>query len=137
VLTVLHPEVGADVEASVDLNEQSVVLRLEHERFSMLLTGDIGYETEKSLLAGTGNLRSTVLKVGHHGSSGSTGSNFLEEVSPTVAVIPVGADNKFGHPAPEVLSRLEAVVGEERVYMTTEAGTIELVTDGKKLWLNK
>jgi competence protein ComEC len=56
-------------------------------------------------------------------------------VNPQLAVISVGADNKFGHPTPEVVGRLEDRIGSENIYRTDEQGTIEFITDGEKLWV--
>ena len=80
-------------------------------------------------------MRSTVLKVSHHGSKTSTTSQFLAAVDPEVAVICVGKDNPFGHPTTEVADRLRDMVGEDNVYRTDEDGTIEFVTDGQILWV--
>ncbi|MFA4836823.1 MAG: MBL fold metallo-hydrolase, partial [Dehalococcoidia bacterium] len=135
-LAVLNPPDRLVGGAPADLNDNSVVLRLEAKRFSMLLTGDIGAEAEKSLLGENVELRSTVLKVSHHGSNTATSADFLAEVKPMLAVISVGADNKFGHPAPEVGSRLQKAVGNDRLFLTSENGAIEFVTDGEKLWVD-
>jgi len=59
----------------------------------------------------------------------------LAAVNPQLAVISVGADNKFGHPAPEVMERLEQKLGLENIYRTDEQGTIEFITDGERLWV--
>ena len=72
-------------------------------------------------------LRADVLKVGHHGSNASTSPAFLAAVQPRVAVISVGAENRFGHPAPELLERLRGI----EVLRTDERGRVELVSDGK------
>jgi competence protein ComEC len=82
-------------------------------------------------------LKSTVLKVAHHGSKTSTTSQFLAAVDPEVAVISVGADNTFGHPSPEVVERLIDRLGEDNVYRTDEDGTIEFITDGETLWVRR
>jgi len=50
-------------------------------------------------------------------------------------VISVGADNRFGHPSPQVLERLGGLVGENRVLRTDEQDTIEVVTDGERVWI--
>ena len=75
------------------------------------------------------------LKVSHHGSDTSTTPDFLAVVNPKLAVISVGADNPFGHPTPEVMKRLEGKLGSENIYRTSENGTIELTTDGERLWV--
>ena len=76
-----------------------------------------------------------MLKVPHHGSGSSSCSEFLAEVEPQLAVISVGEGNPFGHPCPEVVERLMAMVGEDKVYLTSGQGTIELITDGERLWV--
>ena len=76
------------------------------------------------------------MKVAHHGSETSTTSQFLAAVDPEVAVISVGADNPFGHPGSEVVERLINSVGEDNVYRTDEDGTVELITDGERLWVS-
>ncbi|MCL0074410.1 DNA internalization-related competence protein ComEC/Rec2 [Dehalococcoidia bacterium] len=130
-LEVLHP---SDTRWE-ERNNASVVLRLTYGNFSLLLTGDIETEAEAYLLARDVKLRSTVLKVAHQGSIASTSPRFLAEVKPMFAAISVGADNPFGHPGDEVIERLQEVVGEERLYLTSEDGTIAFITDGVKLWV--
>jgi len=76
-----------------------------------------------------------VLKAPHHGGNTSSSAAFLKAVNPKLAVISVGADNKFGHPSPQILDRLEELVGEGRVLRTDERGTIEVVTDGERIWI--
>ena len=71
----------------------------------------------------------------HHGSKTSTTEAFLEAASPTVAVISAGANNRYGHPHPDVLTRLEQAVGADQVYQTAQQGSIEFVTDGHSLWV--
>jgi competence protein ComEC len=78
---------------------------------------------------------STVLKVAHHGSDTSTSPGFLAVVNPHLAVISAGADNKFGHPSAEVVTRLEEKLGSEKIYRTDQHGTIEVITDGERLWV--
>jgi competence protein ComEC len=102
---------------------------------SFLFTADIRQEAEFKLIADRADLSSTVLKVAHHGSDTSTTPEFLAVVNPRLAVISVGADNKFGHPSGEVLERLKERLDPENIYRTDEQGTIELITDGEKLWV--
>lgn len=129
-LEVLHPHAGPEWSGSSDVNNASAVLRLTAGYASFLFTGDVGVAAEKELLTRGGELKSTVIKVAHHGSDTATSPQFIEAVDPQMAVISVGADNRFGHPAPQTLERL---VGRP-VYRTDQRGTIEVVSDGQKAW---
>ena len=91
------------------LNNNSIVAKLNYNKFSMLLTGDIEEIAEKQILEeykNTNILKSTILKVAHHGSKSSSIQSFLDEVKPKIALIGVGKDNTFGHPNSGVLERL-------------------------------
>lgn len=92
------------------LNNNSMVAKLSYKDFSMLLTGDIEKIAEKQILEEYKNnlqiLKSTVLKVGHHGSKTSSILEFLKVVKPKIALIGVGKNNRFGHPNQNVLERL-------------------------------
>ncbi len=131
-LDVLHPPADWPVE---DQNEASVVLRLTYGETSVLLTGDAGIEAEASMLASGIDLQSDVLKAGHHGSAGSTGAPFLAAVAPEVVVISVGAENRFGHPAPAVLERVASAGAA--VVRTDEMGTVALTADQERFWFEK
>ena len=84
-------------------------MKLEYKEFSCLFTGDIEKIAEQELLKtlDKNELKSTILKVAHHGSKTSTTQQFLEAVKPKIVLIGVGENNKFGHPNKEVLERLE------------------------------
>jgi competence protein ComEC len=128
-MVVLHP--GAALWDGV--NDNSVVTRLTYGQVSFLLTGDIEAEVEEALVAGEAPLQSTVLKAAHHGSCSSTTQAFLDAVDPEAVVISVGAENDFGHPCDAVLERL----GDLPVYRTDERGTIEIVSDGTRAWVER
>ena len=118
-----------------DMNQVSVVGLLSWRDFEVLLTGDIG-QAEELALKRMGVLEKVdVLKVAHHGSKFSSSEKFLEEVRPNEAVIMVGARNSFGHPAEEVLIRLERV--GSRIWRTDEKGEIEIVSDGLRYWIEE
>ena len=117
-LEVLYPPERMLAGTSSDLNNASVVTRLVYGETSFLLAGDIHWDVERYMLRRAVHLDSTVLKVGHQGSRTSTTPEFLEEVSPQVAVISVGADNRFGHPHDEVMQSLTDALGEDRVFLT-------------------
>ena len=112
-------------------NDDALALRIDHGLVSFLLASDVTAATEASLLAAGTPLRATVLKVAHHGSRGSSTSEFLRAVSPLVAAISVGARNPYGHPSPEALSRLDAV--HAAVYRTDRDGAVIFETDGSSL----
>lgn len=126
-VTVLAPQ---KTEYS-DINESSVVLRVVFGETFFLFTGDAGRTSEEEMLASGAALSCDVLKVGHHGSSGSTIYPFLREVLPEYAVIQCGAGNDYGHPHEETMSRLnDAGV---TVYRTDVQGTVVVQSDGKSL----
>ncbi|MCD6359109.1 MAG: MBL fold metallo-hydrolase, partial [Dehalococcoidia bacterium] len=136
IIDVLHPSDEFVEGAAYDVNNSSVVLRLTQGRINFLFTGDIGMEAERNILHNNRQkLRSTVLKVAHHGSHSSTSDRFLNVVHPQVAVISVGEDNRFGHPDVGVMERLIKQLGVGNIYLTPERGTVTFTTDGEKLWL--
>ncbi|MDR0518679.1 MAG: DNA internalization-related competence protein ComEC/Rec2 [Clostridiales Family XIII bacterium] len=94
-----------------DENRNSLVMKVDYEGVTAMMTGDTGEEAEKTLLeeytAEAPALHSRILKVGHHGSKYSTTAEFLAAVDPDAAVIQVGRNN-FGHPTPDVLDKLAA-----------------------------
>ncbi len=112
-----------------DLNENSIVLKITHGSVSFLLESDAGFKSEDIMLASGYDLRSQVLKVGHHGSKSSSGKAFLKAVDPQISVIEVGADNPYNHPAAATLDRLEAA--GSKVYRTDRDGNIVVTSDGK------
>lgn len=122
---VLHPT-RSWLRREVRANENSVVVQLTFGRFDLLLTGDIGWPAE-SLLVGAVR-RIEVLKVGHHGSSGSSSAAWLDALRPKVAVVSVGP-NTYGHPARSVLERLT-----DRgiaLFRTDRGGTVTVRSDGR------
>lgn len=109
-------------------NDYSAVVKVVYGDTSYLFTGD-AEEFSESLI--TDDVNADVLKVGHHGSSTSTSTEFLKKVSPSSAVISCGKDNSYGHPHSETLQKL-ADMGTA-VYRTDELGTIVSVSDGKTI----
>jgi len=120
-IEVLSPD-SAWAVRQTDINEQSLVLLVTYGATRLLLAGDAGLPTEAHLAGRIG--RVSVLKVGHHGSRWATSDRWLDELRPAGAIISVGARNRYGHPAPEALARLEA--HGVTVYRTDELGTITL-----------
>lgn len=107
-LTVLHPLAGGGglVGGDTESNDASVVMSLTFGDFDALLTGDAPAAVERHVLPGV-SATLELLKVGHHGSRTSTAPELLAHARPRVALISVGRRNRFGHPATEVLARLD------------------------------
>ena len=116
-----------------DTDNASVVLRLVYGDVSFLFTGDMFRDAEAFMLRRGIDVGSDVLKVAHHGSDSSSSASFLAAVSPTVAVISAGRENRFGHPHQKVLDRLARHVPADQVYLTGEHGAVTFVTDGRTL----
>ncbi len=135
VIEVLNPQVPLLSGTESDVDNNGVVLRLGMGKVSFLLTADTMWEVEFELIARRASLASTVLKIAHHGSDTSTTPELMAAVNPQLAVISVGADNKFGHPSSEVMARLIERIGAENIYRTDKQGTIEFITDGERLWV--
>jgi competence protein ComEC len=105
-----------------DKNEGSIVLWAELGGKSWLFTGDLGEGGEEALLKNIPGIKADVLKVGHHGSRSSSSETFLDALSPGVAVVSAGTENRYGHPHAEVLERLEE--RKIMVYRTDRQGAI-------------
>jgi competence protein ComEC len=133
-LDVLNPPPELFSGTSDDINNNSVALKLTYGNVSFLLTADIGMDAEMLMAGKRADLRSSVLKVAHHGSRGSTSDEFLAIVNPSAAVISAGAVNRFSHPHKETLDRLRAVLKNSNIFVTANRGNIEFITDGRKLW---
>jgi len=117
-----------------DLNNFSIVIKLEYGNISFLFTGDAEEVSEREMLSKSFDLSADVLKIGHHGSSSSTSPDFLKKVSPKYAVISAGKGNDYGHPSSEVMNRLKNA--NIPVYRTDENGTIVCTSDGKSIEFN-
>lgn len=132
-ITCLHPGIQ---KVYADKNTASLVLGVEYGKFSLLLTGDLDEEGEKEILEEVKSLSGMewdVLKVGHHGSRSSTSEAWLEQTRPKLALISAGADNRYGHPNPETLERLQRAGC--KILQTTESGAITIRADGEKMWI--
>ena len=114
-----------------NLNDDSLVMRLEYGDTSFLFTGDMTSKAEKDLINDGADLRCDVLKVGHHGSSGSSCYQFLYEAQPGIGVISCEKGNSYGHPHEETLSRLNDA--DVTVYRTDLEGSIVIFSDGMKV----
>jgi len=121
-----------DYAAEKPGNNDSLVLRISYGSRSFLLTGDMERAIEARLLASGSDLHADVLKVAHHGSRTSSTQAFLDAVSPSVALVSAGFENSFGHPHPDVLSRLQT--RHAAILRTDFDGRVTARTDGRRLW---
>ena len=123
---IVHP--GENVE-EYSLNDASITAHLQYGQISFIFTGDIEESAEREIVETGIDIKSTVLKVAHHGSRTSTNDYFLEAVNPEVAIIQVGENNRFSHPAPEVKNRLQE--NNIDIYRNDLNGDIVINTDGE------
>ncbi len=130
-LRVLYPQYDV---SQIENNTSSIVVQLIYGDTSILLTGDSPKRIEEYLVAQGIDLKSTILKPGHHGSRTSTSEVFLDAVAPEYAVISAGKDNRYGHPHQEVMDLLQEHTIE--IHNTAQEGTVTFISDGKKVWMN-
>jgi competence protein ComEC len=120
---------------SFDANDYSIITHLHYGNTSVLLTGDAGKINESDLVEVYGeNLKSDILKVGHHGSQTSTLNSFVKRVNPDYAIISAGCNNRFGHPHIGVLTTL--FKNQAEILETCKEGDIVFQSDGK-VWVRK
>lgn len=124
-------EVLAPQDTYSDVNNSSIVLRISHGKSSFLFMGDAELESENDILDSGSSVKSTVIKVGHHGSESSSSYRLLYEAQASYAVISCGKNNQYGHPDEAVMSRLRDA--EIKVYRTDMQGTIICTSDGSNL----
>lgn len=134
---VLHPDISLvncvnSGSQGSNPNVESIVGRLSFNDFSMLFTGDVEKTVEDDLI--TQNIKSTILKAGHHGSRTSSSANFIANVQPQFVFISAGAANRFNHPhkKPLEIYRINDVK-PENIYCTAFNGTVVLETDGTNI----
>jgi len=124
-LEFLYPDQALFEKRSFNLNNTSIINRLECENKTFLFTGDMEEDLENYLLEKGVDLKADVLKVGHHGSETSSTENFLKAVDPQFAIIEVGLNNSFNHPSRRVLKRFEKI----KTYRTDLNGTVRVFVD--------
>jgi len=130
VVTILAP-----INYYENINNNSIVIKVQKGNNSFIFTGDAMEEEEMDLvLSDAGALDADVLRVGHHGSKYSTSGLFLDSVSPEYAVISVATDNTYGHPTAECLNNLR--MAGVKVFRTDEQGTIIAISDGNTISWN-
>ncbi|MBN2097872.1 MAG: DNA internalization-related competence protein ComEC/Rec2 [Candidatus Omnitrophica bacterium] len=133
-LSVLHPDEKSSLIAKDDTNNNSLVLKLNYKGVSFLFCGDIQEKALGELLPESSMLKSTVIKVPHHGSYlGRQEKYFFEAVSPQLAVISTDRNERFGFPAPEVVADLGQM--DVPVYITADNGAVMISTNGREIWV--
>lgn len=127
VINILSPNL-ADIK-NKDINKSTIVLYLKNNDTSALYTGDIDKKIEQKIISEY-NFKADVLKVSHHGSKHSSSQEFINIISPKVAVIEVGK-NSYGHPTAEVLDRLKTF--GVKIFRTDQNGTIKILANAGNL----
>ncbi|HEB01383.1 MAG TPA: MBL fold metallo-hydrolase [Candidatus Portnoybacteria bacterium] len=130
-MIVLYPFENLSGQEVKKKNNTSIITRLVYGQNSFLFAGDAERLVERRLLEQNIYLDSDVLKVGHHGSKTSSSQLFLENVSPQIAVISVGRDNRWSLPAATILERLEGL--DIEIYRTDLDRDVEVISDGEKI----
>ena len=119
-------------ELGTTTNNRSGVLKIVYGNTSFIFTGDIEKKAEEYYTSKYGPfLKSTVLKVAHHGSKTSSCRDFLEEVKPKISLVSVGLHNRFHHPSKVVINRLQN--DSSKVLRTDKQGAVILVSNGNKI----
>ncbi len=115
-----------------NLNNYSPVIKIQYGKTSFLFTGDAEKEVENEILSDSNNnIKSDVIKIGHHGSSTSSSKAFIEKVNPSMAIISVGNDNKYNHPNKSTIDCLTK--NHIKIYQTNKEHTIILSSDGHNI----
>lgn len=123
-IQVLHPPQDSPQK---DQNDESIATRFTFDGTSLITTGDNSIAQEQEIIERGGQLQSDLMIVGHHGSNTSTGEPWLEAVQPQIAFYQAGIDNRYGHPSPETVERMEQA--GIPFYGTAELGTISIYID--------
>lgn len=119
--------IGPITSSPSDLNNASVIIRMEYADNVFLFMGDAESEEERSVIQAGYDVKCNVLKAGHHGSSTSSGYIFLREAMPDCVVVSVGAKNSYGHPDENTISRFEDAGAY--VYRTDVNGTVTVTVE--------
>ncbi len=115
-----------------NLNNDSIVLKIIYKNISFLFTGDLEKSNESLII--DKDIKSDILKVGHHGSDTSSSKEFIDKVNPSYAIISVGKNNKYNHPKDSIIKRLQDK--NIKVLRTDLNGTIVITSDGEKININ-
>ncbi|WP_303863998.1 ComEC/Rec2 family competence protein, partial [Alkalibaculum bacchi] len=118
-----------------DTNNYSITVKLDYGENSFLFMGDAEKMVENEIIKMGYSIQADLIKLGHHGSMYSSSDDFLDKVNPTYAIISVGEGNSYGHPDPEVMTKLEE--RGIKSYRTDEMGTIVVESDGSQIKIEK
>ncbi len=123
------------VKKTDDLNNMSIVLRFDYGKTSFVFTGDAEKPSEADMLDkfSSSEFRADVIKIGHHGASTSSSTEFLSAIKPDYAVISCGKDNSYGHPHTETINTLNSL--GIKYFRTDKVGNIVFSSDGEKVTL--
>ena len=131
VLDILYPFENLYNKEVSNVNNSSIVMRMSFKENSFLFTGDIVKKGENEILERRIFLDSDVLKVAHHGSKTSSVKDFVEAVSPLIAIVQCGRNNRFGHPHQETIETFEEF--EAQILRTDTNGDIKIISDGENI----
>ncbi len=126
-INVLSPVGGSSAEK----NDKSIVFLFRSNEITALFTGDSSSKAERTYIEGLGEEKIDVLKVAHHGSKYSTGEELLAKTRPAIGIVSASATNRYGHPSPETVKRLEKAGCN--IFATPECGYIRIRSDGKNI----
>lgn len=118
-----------------NVNDYSVGIRFKYNNKSFLVAGDATNISEEEIVNNSIDINSDVYIVNHHGSSGSSSSEFLNKIDPEYAVISAGKGNAYGHPAYKTLEKLNKIGA--KIYRTDIEGEIEFSFTEKEIQFNK
>ncbi|RBP58208.1 beta-lactamase superfamily II metal-dependent hydrolase [Alkalibaculum bacchi] len=114
-----------------DTNNYSITVKLDYGEHSFLFMGDAEKIVENEIIEMGYPIQADLIKLGHHGSMYSSSDEFLDKVNPKYAIISVGEGNSYGHPDPEIMTKLEE--RGIKSYRTDEMGTIVVESDGSEV----
>lgn len=134
-LDILYPFENLEGQEFKNSNNTSIITKLDSVNIYFLFTGDAYKSVEKKLIEMNTDLRTDILKIGHHGSKTSTSEEFIKQILPEIAVISVGKDNRYGHPHQETLETLRKY--DIKVLRTDLRGDIKIISDGIKFRIEK
>ncbi len=134
-LFILHPSKEYVATKPKNFNHYSITMKLSYQQMDFLFTGDIEQEDEAYITLFDEFINTEFLKAPHHGSSTSSTAEFLQAVTPEFAFFSVGRKNKFGHPAPETLTRYKNQ--HINIHLSDEEHYLQITTTGEKYQIFK